>query len=105
MTATARDSDNFHFLPLERVSDFRDVRPQSDLWSLGAVFYYVLTGQFPRDRIGDEPLSGILDSEPIPIRDRDVRVPESVARAFDRALNANPKKRFPSAASMKAHLE
>ncbi len=105
MTATARDSDNFHFLPRERVIDFRDVRPQSDLWSLAAVFYYLLTGQFPRDRIGDEPLSGILDSEPIPIRRRDARVPESVARAFDRALNANPKKRFPSAASMKAHLE
>jgi eukaryotic-like serine/threonine-protein kinase len=104
MTATARDSDDYHFLPRERVIDFRDVRPHSDLWSLAAVFYHVLTGQFPRDRVGQEPLSGILDSDPIPIRERDPRVPEPVARAIDRALNANPGKRFQDAASMKDHL-
>jgi serine/threonine protein kinase len=80
MTATARSSDDCHFLSRERVIDFRDVRPHSDLWSLAAVFYHVLTGQFPRDRIGQEPLSGILDSDPIPIRERDPRIPENSGR-------------------------
>ena len=101
MTATARASDDYHFLPRERVIDFRDVRPQSDLWSLAAVFYYMLTGQFPRDRLGQEPLSGILDSDPIPIRKRDPRIPDPVARVMDRALSAHPGKRFQHAALMK----
>jgi eukaryotic-like serine/threonine-protein kinase len=105
MTATGRNSDNYHFLPRERVVDFRDVRPQNDLWSLAAVFYYMLTGQFPRDRIGEEPLSGILDSEPVPIRERHAEIPKTVACMIDRALASSPSRRFQSAAEMKTHLQ
>ena len=101
MTTTAMDHP---FLPRERVLESGSAQPHSDLWSLAAVFYHLLTGQYPRDTTGSEPLSGILDSETVPIRERNSQVPKPVAQVIDRALASNPKKRFPDAVRMKAHL-
>ncbi len=105
MTATGHVPVNYHFLPRERVVDFREARPVSDLWSVAAVFYHVLTGQFPRDLTGRDALAAVLHSESVPIRERNPQVPKPVAQVIDKALASDPGKRFQSAAEIKAHLE
>jgi len=105
MTATGHVPVNYHFLPRERVVDFREARPVSDLWSVAAVFYHVLTGQFPRDLTGRDALAAVLHSESVPIRERNPQVPKPVAQVIDKALASDPGKRFQSAAEIKVHLE
>lgn len=104
MTATGHVPVNFHFLPRERLVGFREGQPQSDLWSLAAAFYHMLTGRLPRDFTGRDPLAVILHGETIPIRDQNPQVPKAVATVIDRALASEPGNRFRDAAEMKARL-
>jgi serine/threonine protein kinase len=105
LTTTGQVPINYHFLPRERVVDFRQGHPLSDVWSLAAVFYHVLTGQFPRDFARRDPIAVILHSEAVPIRERNPQVPKPVAQVIDRALAAHLDKRFRDAAEMKAQLQ
>jgi serine/threonine protein kinase len=105
MTAIGEFSMMLQFLPRERVVDPREGDVRSDQWSLAAVFYYLLTGHYPRDLKGRDPIAVILQSETIPIRDRDAKIPKSVAAVIDRALSSDPEQRFADLDQMKAHLK
>ncbi len=105
MTTTGKSWKNFHFLPRERLVSPRESDLRSDQWSMAAVFYHMLTGRFPRDLAGGDPIAEILHSETVPIRDRNSTVPQPVARVIDRALSSDPEKRFRDAAEMKSHLK
>jgi hypothetical protein len=104
MTATGEIRLDYQFTPPERLTGFRECRVESDLWSLGAVFYHLLTGQYPNDLSGRDPLAAILHPEIVPLRDRDRSIPESLAKVIDRALAVEANSRFHSAAEMRAHL-
>ena len=105
--AASRRSDPFrdHFTPRERLRGGGQERPVSDLWSLAAVFYYGLTGQFPLDFQDRDPVEVILSEDAVPIRQRDASIPVGVAEVFDRALRTNTSHRYQAAAEMKAALE
>lgn len=105
MTATGDVPINYHFLPRERVVDFRELHPASDLWSMAAVFYSMLTGRFPREFTDRNPLAAVLDSESVPIRERCSQVPKALARVIDKALVSDPEQRFQNAAELKARLQ
>ena len=47
MTATGSFAGSFPFMPREQVTNFKFVKPVSDVWSMGATFYNILTDQFP----------------------------------------------------------
>ena len=73
---------------------------RSDLWSLGAVFYEMLTGRRPFG--GDDPqtaIYAILNEEPEPLPDR---VPEELRSIVSRLLTKDPGGRFPDAADVLA---
>jgi serine/threonine-protein kinase len=105
MTATGEFSRKLHFLPRERLTGLRGVDFGSDQWSLAAVFYYMLTGGYPRDFDGRDPIAVILHSETVPVRDRESSVPKPVADVIDRALASDPEKRFRDAAQMRSSLK
>lgn len=106
MTLTGSYAGTPHFMPREQVINFKFVKPVSDVWSMGATLYNMLTGQTPRDfPKGRDPMEVVLRDEVVPIRRRSATIPPKVAEVIDRALANDPKSRYPTAAEMKAALE
>ena len=98
MTATGRFGGTYLFMPREQLTEFRYVRPTSDIWSLAATFYNMLTGCYPLNfGKSRDPMEVILRDEPAPLRDRDGSIPAPLAAAIDRALSTDPKRRYPNA--------
>jgi serine/threonine-protein kinase len=106
MTATGSYGGSYPYMPREQVTNFKFVKPVSDVWSMGATFYNLLTGRFPRDvRRGQDPMDAILKGEIVPIRNRDSGIPKRVAEVIDRSLADKPAERFQDAGEMRKALE
>ena len=74
---------------------------RTDLWSLGVVFYEVLTGRRPFS--GDSMASvihAVLDGEPRPIRGLCPAAPAPLARVIGKLLTKNPERRYASARAL-----
>jgi len=100
MTATGNYGGTLHFMPREQLINYKYVRPVSDVWSLAATFYHMVTGALPRDTGNtDDPIGEILNGEIIPLRKRDSGIPEPLARVIDHALAIDPADRYPDASA------
>jgi hypothetical protein len=105
MTATGAVAGTFHFMPREQLTNFRQVRPVSDVWSMAATLYYLLAGEYPRDfGSGGDPLAVILKGGLIPLRQRDPALPADFADVIDTALHDDPARRYPTAREFAAAL-
>jgi len=105
LTATGMVGGTLYFMPREQLTNFRQTRPASDVWSLGATLYYLLTFQYARDFGPDQdPLAVILKGGVVPIRDRDPAVSKEVAAVIDRALADDLSSRYATAAEFRAAL-
>jgi eukaryotic-like serine/threonine-protein kinase len=105
MTMTGHYSGTPHFMPREQVINFKHVKPVSDVWSMGATFYNLLTGYTPRDfPRGRDPIEIILRGDIVPIRRRDRSIPKKVAGVIDRALSNSPNDRYQDATEMREAL-
>ena len=49
LTATGAVAGTLSFMPREQITSFRQLRPASDVWSMGATIYYMLTKEYTRD--------------------------------------------------------
>ena len=106
MTITGSYAGTPYFMPREQVTNFKYVKPVSDLWSMGATFYYMLTRQFPREfRKGKDPIEIILQGGVVPIRKRDSSTPKKIAKVIDRALADKPNDRYQTAFEMHKALK
>jgi serine/threonine protein kinase len=77
------------------------VGPQSDLYSLGCVFYELLTGMVPFS--GDTSISIAmqhLHDKTKPVTELRLDVPAAVEHILDKAMAKDPSERYPSAAAM-----
>jgi len=82
-----------------------EVDARSDIFSLGAVLYEMLTGAVPFP--GDHEaavLYGIIHGEPKPLAEIDKSIPEELQRIVDRALKKDPGARYSSAVGMAEDL-
>jgi hypothetical protein len=106
LTATGAVAGTLYFMPREQLVSFRVVQPASDVWSMGATLYFLLTRQFARDfRPGQDPLPVILGGGVVPIRARDPRIPEPLAIVIDRALADDLDVRYPTATEFLRDLD
>jgi len=106
MTMTGAIAGTPPFMPREQVTNFKYVKPVSDVWSMGATFYNMLTGQFPRDfERGRDYMEIILHGSIVPIRRRDASIPKKVAEVIDCALDDNVKNRYQTADGFLKALE
>lgn len=83
------------FMPREQITNFKYVKPVSDVWSMGATVYNMLTGAFPYPFTKErDPIDVILNEDVVPIRKRDKSLPSSLATVLDKALAKRSKERF-----------
>jgi eukaryotic-like serine/threonine-protein kinase len=76
---------------------------RADLWAIGAILYEALSGKAPYERDNDVQILSALTSgvPPPPL----TTVHEAVASVVRRALEAQPEKRFETAAAMQQAIE
>lgn len=78
----------------------------SDVLSMAATFYFMLTGQTPRDVVtGQSPAEAVMRNQIIPIRRRDPGIPQNVADVIERALTSNAKDRYQTGAEFRDALK
>jgi len=105
MTATGAVAGTLYFMPREQLTHFRLLKPVSDVWSMGATLYHMLTGVYAREfRPGEDPLPVILRGGVVPIRARDPRLPEAVAAVVDRAVADGVEHRYQTAGEFRDAL-
>jgi serine/threonine-protein kinase len=96
------------YMPPEQLRNFRDVKPQSDIYAVGMTAYSLITGSLALDlgqkRSVNETIRAIFEQSAIPLRDRAPHVPQQICEVIDRALLKDPEQRWQSAAAMRTAL-
>ena len=89
------------FLPREQIINFKYAKPVSDIWSMGATIYHLLTAQFPYELTRDrDPIDIILHEPVVPVRRRDASIPKPLAAVIDKAIAVNPTDRYQNGGEM-----
>ncbi len=103
-TITGNKGGTFPFMPRQQMIDFKYVKPEVDVWAMAATLYNMLTGVYPRDFVGKDPILTVLQTKPVPIRKRNIAIPQSLAEVIDLALIDEPEIYFKTAKEFKHAL-
>jgi hypothetical protein len=104
ITDTGGQSNTLLFMPRQQVLNFQYLQPSVDVWATAATLYYMLTGFYPRNLLGDNLYLEALQSQPTPLRYRNASIPQPLADLIDLALNDNPILHFNNALAFKNAL-
>lgn len=104
LTATNMILGSPRFMSPEQISG-KTVDKRSDLYSLGMIFYQMLTGRYPFDAEEMTTLAykQVNEVPPPPAR-MNPQVPESLSAVIARLLEKKPENRFPDGESLLAEL-
>jgi serine/threonine-protein kinase len=102
LTLTGESGGTAGYMSPEQITNFREAKPASDQYSVGATLYRLLTGEFIYDFPPgpDQQILMILEDEPVPIRERRADIPVSLARIIHKCLAKEPKDRFPDVGAL-----
>ncbi len=105
MTLTGSVAGTMPFMARPQLIDYKHALPDVDVWSMAASLYWMLTGYYPRDfPEREDPIRVVLDTNAVPIRERDPNIPHQLAAVIDAALVDRPKINVASAAQLAAAL-
>jgi serine/threonine-protein kinase len=95
------------YIAPEQVVDSFSVDRRADIYSLGATFYFLLTGQvmFPQFQTRQEKITAQRRELPVPIRELKPSLPEDVAAIVMKMIEKDPDKRFATAKGVAVALE
>ncbi len=80
--------------------------PGDDLWALGVLLYWLLTGDYPfQGRDAGDLAEAILRSAPVPPHERNPRVPRALSEVCLRMLEKAREARYPDAEAVAVALE
>jgi serine/threonine-protein kinase len=104
LTSTGQLLGTVYYLSPEQVSGDR-VDARSDIYSLGVVGYFALSGRFPFDAgLASAVLIAHVTKQPPPLLSAAPHVPRPLAELVDRCLAKDPGARFPDCRSLAASL-
>jgi serine/threonine-protein kinase len=106
LTATGMVFGSVPYMSPEQIAGRKDLDHRTDVWSLGASLYEMLTGQLPFP--GVDVLIVIMQigtGSPVPLLSRAPWVPVELSRVVERALSRDPAQRYATAADMARDLE
>ncbi len=93
-----------HYSPPEQIN-YRSTDARSDLYSLAATLYHLMTGEFPPDAVERTQIVANGQPDPLrPVNEVNTRVPSAIASVLMRALILSRDKRFASASEMSEAL-
>lgn len=93
------------YMPKEQLTEFKYVRPPSDIFAMGATLYRLLTGVAPRDFSGGAHwVIVVLEQSIVPLCERNPALPRRLGAVVDRAMAPEADDRFQSADEMRAAL-
>jgi hypothetical protein len=96
------------YMPPEQLRNFRDVKPQSDIYAVGMTAYSLLSGRLALDLTRktsvNDTIRAIFEQPSIPLRQRTPHIPQSVCDIIDRALAKDPAQRWQTAGAMRMAL-
>jgi serine/threonine protein kinase len=134
LTAPNKPMGTLRFIAPEQARDARNASFLSDIYSVGATLYYLLTGLYPFDFPTEEemklfrdappqfrspqdaaralrrlerlmyPWEILLKESPVPVLSRDRGAPRNVAAVVDRAVVKDPSARFQDCPAFRAAL-
>ncbi len=104
ITATGQVMGTIDYMAPEQADDTHAVDIRADVYSLGATFYYLLTGQAPFAQLSNasviKKLGVLATKEPTPIHQFRSDVSPSLIRLVERMMAKEPANRFTSAAEL-----
>ncbi len=104
-TLTGTTAGSPAFMPRQQLLDFKHVLPEVDVWATAACFYYMVTGDCPRDFTKTKDVwLAVLQNDPVPILQRNGNIPEKLAEVIDLALVEKPQLYFSTADGFKRAL-
>jgi len=96
------------YMPPEQLRNFRDVRPQSDIYAIGMTAYSLLSGSLALALEGGssvaDTIKAIFDKPATPLAEKAPGTPPRVCEVVDRALVKDPSMRWQSANAMRTAL-
>ncbi len=105
ITMVGNTAGTYCYMSKEQVTNFKWVKPVSDVWSMGAVFYQMLSGELPRhEDPRRNPLLAILDGEVTSLREHAPELPRKLTDVIDRALETRVAKRYQDAGEFRDAL-
>jgi serine/threonine-protein kinase len=106
LTMQGQMGGSLAFMPPEQITNYRDAQPASDLYSVAASLYTLLTGSYVYDFPAQfsKRMLKILQEAPVPILARRRDLPRRLAAVIHRGLRRDPAARFASATAMRQAL-
>jgi len=94
------------YMAPELIRDPKAAAPASDIYSLGAILYFLLTGRSPFVSASlDELLRQVRETEPAAPRLLNPAVPKDLQKICLKALDKNPARRYPAAPDLAEDLQ
>ncbi len=89
------------YMAPEHITNYRFVKPPTDVFEIAATFYHMLTGRVVWNPSGGGNVyQAILQGSILPVAALDSNVPRAARAVIDQALNRDPAKRFEDGGAM-----